>query len=105
MRHGLARILLILAFLAAQTAGIAHQAWHDAGPLAAHSDAGGDGKAKKNPLCDFHTALASVLGALASASQNVELENLGQAVFAATDASAARFSLLASRSRGPPALL
>jgi hypothetical protein len=103
----LARLLLVAAFLLAQSAGIAHQAWHDGGLTAAHTGAdAADGKApKKNQLCDFHTALGSVVGALSSASPASAVDLQIPQQFVAADSHAARFSLLASRSRGPPAFL
>jgi len=107
MLNGLARILLIVAFLVAQSAGIAHQAWHDLGALApaAESDAV-DGKApKKNLLCDFHTALASVLGAIQGGASAIDAVAPLQTAFIAADVPAARLSPLAPKSRAPPALL
>jgi len=95
------RFVLVAAFLLAQAAGIAHQAWHDAGAQAAHT---GDSP-KKNQLCGFHTALGNVLGALSSAHAPAAVEEQPDTKFVAAESSAARFSLLASRSRGPPALL
>ena len=93
------RLVLVAAFLLAQTAGIAHQAWHD---TAAHHD----GKAPaKTQLCDFHTALGSVLGALGNAHPAPEAVVQTVSRISTAEFRAARFSLLASRSRGPPALL
>ena len=103
----LARLLLVVALLFAQAAGIAHQVWHDAGALAAaaENDAA-DGKApSKNLLCDFHTALASVLGAIHGDAPAIDAVAPLQIAFLAADVPAARLSTLAPRSRAPPALL
>jgi hypothetical protein len=96
----LARVLLVAAFLFAQAGGVMHEIWHSTAEQTL------EGKApQKNPLCDFHTALGSVLGALNNARAASETEIQKSPSFAAADFRAARFSLLASRSRGPPALL
>lgn len=107
MLSGLARILLILAFLVAQSAGVAHQAWHDVGGLAAaaESDAVDSKAPNKNLLCDFHTALASVLGAIHGCPPTIAAVAPLQIAFIAADVPAARLSPLAPRSRAPPALL
>ena len=97
-----ARLLLVVALLFAQTAGIAHQAWHDVGAVA---DAA-DGKAPgKNLLCDFHTALASVLGAIHGDAPSLDAVTPPQTAFIAADVPAACLSALTPRSRAPPALL
>ncbi|HUQ24488.1 MAG TPA: hypothetical protein VM140_02370 [Burkholderiales bacterium] len=99
----LGRILLVAALLFAQTAGMAHELWH-ASTLAADSD--GDAKTPKGgSLCDFHTALASVLGALDCAAPQSQAEVQPQIAFAGADSRPARFSSLVAHSRGPPALL
>jgi hypothetical protein len=107
MLSALARIFLILAFLVAQSAGIAHQAWHEVGGLAAATEsAAADGKApNKNLLCDFHTALASVLGAIHGDAPAIDAVASLQTAFISADVPAARLSALAPRSRAPPALL
>jgi len=99
----LGRVLLVAALLFAQTAGMAHELWH-ASTLAADSD--GDVKTPKGgPLCDFHTALASVLGAIHGDASAVDAVAPLQTAFIAADVPAARFSSLVAQSRGPPALL
>ena len=96
----LARLLLVVALLFAQTGGVAHEIWHSTTDLAV------DGKApQKSPLCDFHTALGSVLGALDCAAPQAQFEAHSPIAFAAADPAPARFSPLVSRSRGPPPLL
>lgn len=87
---------------------MSHQIWHDASAQAAHAglDGASDGKApKKNPLCDFHTTLASVLSAIQGGHAASEAIASPQTAFLAADAPAARFSTLAPQSRAPPALL
>lgn len=101
------RVVLVAAFLLAQASGVAHQIWH-AGPLAIHAgaEAAVDGKApKKSALCDFHAALASVLGAIKGGTALVQAAAPAAIVFIAADVPAARFSTLAPQSRAPPALL
>src|SRR5258706_7482349 len=107
MPSALTRILLILAFLVAQSTGIAHQAWHDVGGLAAaaESDAADGKPPNKNLLCDFHTALASVLGAIHGDFLAIDAVAPLQTAFIGADVPAARPSSLAPRSRAPPALL
>jgi|KBSSwiStaDraftv2_1062776.scaffolds.fasta_scaffold509329_2 hypothetical protein len=107
MLRRFAQFFLAAAFLAAQAAGVAHQAWHDAAPLVAHADeATSDGKApQKNLLCDFHTALSAVLGAIGGSSHAAAPEVQSAIAFAPADTSASGLSALAPRSRGPPALL
>ncbi len=95
-----ARLVLVAAFLVAQVGGVAHEIWHSTADIAA------EGKApQKNPLCDFHTALAGVLGAIHGGTGTADVVAALHTAFMAADMAVARFSLLASRSRGPPALL
>jgi hypothetical protein len=102
----LARLLLVIALLFAQAAGISHQVWHDAGTLAAAESDAAAGKApNKNLLCDFHTALASVLGAIHGDAPAIDAVTPLQTTFIAADIPAARLSTPAPKSRAPPALL
>jgi len=107
MLRSLARLFLIAAFLVAQSAGLAHQTWHDVSSLSADTGSHAlDGKApKKNLLCDFHAALGTVLGAVSCGGSSAHAAAAAEVPFIAAEVSAARFSLLASRSRGPPAFL
>jgi hypothetical protein len=107
MLRRFAQYFLAAAFLAAQAAGVAHQAWHDAAPVVAHADeAAGEGKApQKNLLCDFHTALSAVLGAVDGSSHTVAPHVQSAIAFARADASATGHFTLTLRSRGPPTLL
>jgi hypothetical protein len=98
-----ARLLVVVALLFAQAAGLAHEIDHAGAALAAGSD-GDAGRPKGSPLCDFHTALGTVLGALDCAAQAIELASERQASFAASDLRPAQPSFLPARSRGPPAL-
>lgn len=100
----LARLLLVVALLFAQATGVAHEIWH-ASSLAAAGVDGDAGAPKGNPLCDFHTALGSVVGALSGASHPPEIAVQAATAFSDAESRAPRFSLLAARSRGPPALL
>ena len=98
-----ARLLIVVALLFAQAAGLAHEIDHGGASLSPGAD-GDAGKPKGSPLCDFHTALGTVLGALDCAAQAVELAIERQASFAAADLRPAQPSFLPARSRGPPAL-
>jgi hypothetical protein len=99
----LGRVLLVAALLFAQTAGMAHELWH-ASTLAA--DADGDVKTPKGgPLCDFHIALASVLGAIHGDAPAIDAAAPLQTASIAVDVPAARLSPLVPKSRAPPALL
>src|SRR5262245_42723410 len=96
----LGRLLLVVALLFAQTGGVAHEIWHST------TDLGVEGKApQKNLLCDFHTALGSVLGALDCVASQPQIDAQSPIVLAGADAAPARFSPLVTRSRGPPARL
>ena len=107
MLRRLARFFLAAAFLVAQTAGVAHQAWHGASAVFAHADeAVGQGKApQKNFLCDFHTALSAVLGAIGGGSGAAAPDVQSAIAFAPANASARGFSAPTPRSRAPPHLL
>lgn len=99
----LGRLLLVFALLLAQAGAASHEIWH-ASTFAADGD--GDAKTPKgNPLCDFHTALSAVLGAIHGGSGTVDAVAALDTAFISADVTAARFLLFASRSRGPPALL
>ena len=99
-----ARLLFVVALLFAQASGVAHEIWH-ASSLAA-ADVDDDAKAPKgNPLCDFHTALGSVLGAIDGASHPASPQVPPAIAFAGSDVAASGFSSLTPRSRAPPALL
>ena len=97
----LARLLLVVALLFAQTAGVAHEIWHASSALAS-DDAGAP---KGSPLCDFHNALGSVSAALSCAHNAPGFDSGGNSSPAGAEASAPRYSLLAAHSRGPPAFL
>jgi hypothetical protein len=100
-----ARLLLVVALLAAQAGSVAHEIWH-AASLAAPVENDADGKApSKNLLCDFHTALASVLGAIHGAAPAIDAVAPPQIAFIAADVPAARLSSLVPKSRAPPAFL
>ena len=107
MLRRLVRFFLAAAFLAAQAAGVAHQAWHDVAPVVADAgEAAGEGKApQKSLLCDFHTALSAVLGAIGASSHAAAPDVQSAIAFARADASAIGLSAPPPRSRAPPTLL
>ena len=96
----LARLLLVALLLAAQQSAIAHGVWHFAGGAKApHSGSGG------STLCDQHSALGTVLGALGNAAvaPPPALQRAG-AIASERPAHAPAAALVPS-SRDPPALL
>jgi len=72
----LARLIVILALLLAQRAGLAHELWH------LQPDAG---EPAQKTLCDFHDVLGAVLGGADAPANALVLEQFG-------DAPAVRFS-------------
>jgi hypothetical protein len=94
----IARLLLIAALIAAQHSAIAHGVWHSAG--AAQQSSHGEGA-----LCDQHTSLGTVLGALGNAA--VAQPPVAQAACAvpATLRASTPAALVAPSSRDPPSLL
>ena len=109
MRAGLGRVLLVVALLMAQQTAFAHQIWHVALGLeqSAATGAAGDssGKAKTDRLCDLHSALGTVLGAL----NGGPVVGLGavppELPFAAPDLPGAGLAAPVPASRGPPHFL
>jgi len=101
----LARLLVAAALLLAQQSALAHQIWHYSTAPAAHiaadsqkTDAGG------KSLCDQHTALGAVLGALggADAAPQILASRLDAVPAAALVAAPA--AAVPPSSRGPPTL-
>lgn len=96
----LARLLLVALLLAAQQSAIAHGVWHFAG-AAKTQHSGSDG----SRLCDQHSALGSVLGALGNASAAPQ-PALQRADAVASERQAhAPADVLVPSSWDPPALL
>lgn len=95
----LARLLLVALLLAAQQSAIAHGVWHFAGGgKAQHSSSGG------NALCDQHSALGTVLGALGNAAvAQPPVAEASCAILAVPRASTPA-ALVASSCRDPPSL-
>jgi hypothetical protein len=97
----LGRLLLVFALLFAQAGAVSHEIWH-----ATALSADGDAKTPKgNPLCDFHTALSAVLGAIHGGCGTVDAVAALDTAFISAGVTAPGFFLFASRSRGPPTLL
>jgi hypothetical protein len=68
-----ARVFLVVAFLLAQHAAVSHQIWHAAGahPAVASASDVAYKHAPRSPnqlLCDFHSALGTVLGIVTAAA-------------------------------------
>jgi hypothetical protein len=95
----LARLLLIALLLAAQQSAIAHGVWHFAGGAKSqHSGSGG------STLCDQHSALGTVLGALGSAAAAPPPASQRAGAIASERHANAPAAALAASSRDPPAL-
>jgi hypothetical protein len=96
----LARLLLVALLLAAQQAAIAHGIWHSAGAAKTqHSGSGG------SALCDQHSGLGTVLGALGNAAAALPPALQRAGAIASVLQAHAPAAVLAPSSRDPPALL
>jgi len=92
----LARLLVVAALLAAQHTALSHELWH--------AGKSGD-KPKHEQLCDFHTALGSVLGAIGGNANADEPPSPSDVPMAADRTRAASRCGLTPSSRDPPRLL
>lgn len=104
--RGLARLCIAAALLVAQQSALAHQIWHFAAAPAQHTTGGGpqDTGAGGKTLCDLHTALGTVLGALGSADANPEFTAPQADAVPAAALSQAPAAPVSPSSRGPPTL-
>ena len=105
-RNALVQVVFALLLLCAQQGAITHEIWHFA-KASPHAGFVGDHKgpeSKKNRLCDLHSALGTVLGAVATIAAPAPLDSCTEFSFLAAASRAASISLLAPFSRGPPAL-
>jgi len=101
-RNALIPVVFALLLLCAQQGAITHEIWH----AAATSHTQSEQKApdsNKNRLCDLHSALGTVLGAVATIASPAPLDSCTAFSFLASESPAASVSLLAPPSRGPPA--
>lgn len=102
----LARLFIAATLLLAQQSALAHQIWHFAAAPAQHA-AGADPQDKdvdgKN-LCDLHSSLGTVLGALGSADAAPQFTALQAAAVLAAALSQTPAAPLSPSSRGPPPL-
>ena len=109
MKARLGRVFLVLALLIAQQAALAHQVWHAAAgaPHAAGTQAGKEplGNPPQERLCDLHSALGTVLGALAGTAVPLFVAVLPETDFAAPPLQAASLAAPAPASRDPPVSL
>ena len=106
-RNAVVQLVFALLLLCAQQGALTHEIWHfaKAGP---HAGFVGDHKgseSKKNRLCDMHSALGTVLGAVNAVIAAAPLDTSRQYCFIAAASLAASVSQLAPFSRGPPLLL
>jgi hypothetical protein len=96
----IARLFLIAALIAAQQSAIAHGVWHFAGAGAPQQSSQDEGV-----LCDQHTALGTVLGALGNADAAQQPATHGACAVPAAAHACAPTALVAPSSRDPPSLL
>ena len=99
----LGRLLLVVAFLAAQSAAVSHQIWHAGSGLQAETTQP-EQPGKKDSLCDFHAALGTVLGALGGEHQLAQPAPLGAIAFVITHSTPRSSAPLSPSSRDPPPL-
>lgn len=102
----LARLFIAAALLVAQQSAFAHQIWHFAGTPAQNSTDGGpqDTDAGGKALCDLHTSLGAVLGALGSADPAPEFTAPQADAVPVAALSSAPAAPLPPSSRDPPSL-
>ena len=106
-RNAVVQVVFALLLLCAQQGAVTHEIWHVAkGDAQAQWSATGQKShdSKRNRLCDLHSALGTVLGAVATIAAPAPLEPCAEFSFLAAASRAASVSLLAPFSRGPPAL-
>jgi hypothetical protein len=95
-----ARLFLVAALICAQHGAIAHGVWHFGGAGAAQQSGQGEGT-----LCDQHTALGTVLGALGNAAAAQPALAQRACPVPAPALACAPAAVLVPSSRDPPALL
>lgn len=96
----LARLFLVAALLAAQQGALAHTVWHSADVTHDESPATESGL-----LCDQHSALGTVLGALGNAQSAGDASAVPGAAIAVAPSVAAPATPLTPSSRDPPSRL
>ena len=108
MKARLSRALLIFALLLAQQAALVHQLWHASlGVRQVNATAvcnERSGSAPQEVLCDLHSALGTVLGALAGAAIAATPVIVPDTGFAVTRTSVASLAAPVPASRDPPRL-
>ena len=106
MKGRLSRALLVLTLLVAQQAALAHQLWHATFGVARASativDHERSGNAPQELLCDLHSALGTLLGALSGSAPSREAIPTRHSGFAALAESAASLAAPPPASRDPP---
>jgi hypothetical protein len=100
------RVLLVAALLAAQQSALAHQIWHLAASTHAAVEAGVPGQppaqSRTDRLCDFHSALSTVLGAVSAAATLALASAPLEIPFSVRALPALAVAAPAPASRGPP---
>jgi len=105
-RNAVVQLVFALLLLCAQQGALTHEIWHfaKAGPQAGFVGDHKGSESKKNRLCDLHSALGTVLGAVTGVVAAAPPVAASQPALTASESPAASLSLLAPPSRGPPAL-
>ena len=103
LRNAGVQVVFALLLLCAQQGAITHEIWHAATSSHAQSEQKAP-DSNKNRLCDLHSALGTVLGAVATIASPAPLDSCTEFSFLAAASRAASVSLLAPFTRGPPAL-
>ncbi len=105
-RNAVVQVVFALLLLCAQQGALTHEIWHfaKASPQAGFVGDHKGSESKKNRLCDLHSALGTVLGAVTGVVAVAPPAAAPQRSFIASESPAASVSLLAPPSRGPPAL-
>jgi hypothetical protein len=103
------RIFAVAAFLFAQTSALAHPIWHlspaNAGAAGLSSMNADDGKTPRDaPLCDFHTVLGAMFGALSGSSFAAQYVEPPHIVVTAAHFAPVSLARLVPASRGPPSV-
>ena len=103
LRSVVVQVVFALLLLCAQQGAVTHEIWHAATSSHAQSEQKAP-DSNKNRLCDLHSALGTVLGAVATIASSAPLDSCTEFSFLAAASRAASVSLLVPFSRGPPAL-
>src|SRR5713101_4865242 len=103
LRNAVVQVVFALLLLCAQQGAITHEIWHAATSSHAQSEQKAP-DSNKNRLCDLHSALGTVLGAVATIASPSPLEYFTEFSFLPSESLSSSVSLLAPASLGPLSL-